>query len=300
MELGDYHAGDTIRWKFATRNSSGVLTALASGSVAMYKNDTTTEFVTGITLTASFDGVTGMNHISVDTSSTTAYDAGSTFMAVLSAGTVNSVTVTGEPVGRFTLGRYLKPATAGRQAVVDASGQVTIGALPTNFSALSITAGGAVTIGALPTNFSALSITAGGAVTIGALPTNFSALSITAAGRVTIGPLPTNFDALAITTTGAVTVGTNNDKTGYALTAAQVTSIGDTLLDRDMSAVADNGSASRRTPLQALRFLRNKWALAGTTGADLSVYKEDDSTASWTGIMSATASATPVTGMDPA
>lgn len=276
MDLGDYHAGDTIYWKFATRNSSGVMTALASASVAIYKGNSTTEFVNGVTLTASFDGITGLNHVAVDTSSTTAYDAGSQFMAVLSAGTVNSVTVTGEVIGRFTLGRLLKPATAGRQAVVDASGQVTIGALPTNFSALSITAGGAVTIGALPTNFSALSITAGGAVTIGQLPGNFT--------------------ALAITTTGAVTVGTNNDKTGYTLTAAQHTSIADAFLDRDMSTGTDSGSASVRTARQALRFLRNKWAINDVT---MVVYKEDDTTPSWTSVMTATASATPITASDP-
>ena len=72
----------------------------------------------------------------------------------------------------------------------------------------------------------------------------------------------------------------------------------DALLNRDMSLGTDSGSATVRTPRQALRFLRNKWTLA-TTGA-LTVYKEDDSTSSWTATATGDSSATPITGIDPA
>jgi hypothetical protein len=68
----------------------------------------------------------------------------------------------------------------------------------------------------------------------------------------------------------------------------------DALLNRDMSAVSDTNS---RTPLNALRFLRNKWSVAGTT---LTVTKEDDSDAAWTATLTADASANPVVGSDPA
>ena len=71
----------------------------------------------------------------------------------------------------------------------------------------------------------------------------------------------------------------------------------DALLNRDMSTGTDSGSATVRTVRQALRFLRNKWTLAGTT---LSVKKEDDITDSWTGIVTTTAGADPITGSDPA
>ncbi|MBP6514028.1 MAG: hypothetical protein KA224_02540, partial [Steroidobacteraceae bacterium] len=68
----------------------------------------------------------------------------------------------------------------------------------------------------------------------------------------------------------------------------------DALLDRDLSAVNDSNA---RSPLNALRFLRNKWSISGAT---LTVRKEDDTTAAWTATVSTTAGADPVTGNDPA
>lgn len=68
----------------------------------------------------------------------------------------------------------------------------------------------------------------------------------------------------------------------------------DALLNRDMSAVSDTNA---RSPLNALRFLRNKWSISGAT---LTVTKENDSTSAWTATVSTTAGADPVTGNDPA
>jgi hypothetical protein len=68
----------------------------------------------------------------------------------------------------------------------------------------------------------------------------------------------------------------------------------DALLNRDMSAVSDTNS---RSPLNALRFLRNKWSIAGT---DLTVTKENDSTAAWTATVTAAPGADPISGSDPA
>lgn len=79
--------------------------------------------------------------------------------------------------------------------------------------------------------------------------------------------------------------------------ATALAAAADALLNRDMSTGTDSGSPTVRTVRQALRFLRNKWSIAGTT---LTVTKEDDSTASWTGTVSTDASAEPVTGNDPA
>ena len=68
----------------------------------------------------------------------------------------------------------------------------------------------------------------------------------------------------------------------------------DALLNRDMSAISDGNA---RSPLNALRFLRNKWSISGTT---LTVTKEDDSTSAWTSTVTEDASANPITGNDPA
>jgi hypothetical protein len=81
------------------------------------------------------------------------------------------------------------------------------------------------------------------------------------------------------------------------LTSGERTAVADALLDRDMSTGTDSGSATVRTVRQALRFLRNKWSLSGTT---LTVTKEDDSTASWTATVTTNAAAEPITASDPA
>jgi hypothetical protein len=71
----------------------------------------------------------------------------------------------------------------------------------------------------------------------------------------------------------------------------------DALLDRDMAAGLDSGSSTVRTVRQALRILRNKWSISGSTQ---SIKKEDDSTESWSQVLTTTPGADPVTGTDPA
>jgi hypothetical protein len=41
--------------------------------------------------------------------------------------------------------------------------------------------------------------------------------------------------------------------------------VADAILNRDMSTGTDSGSTTVRTVRQALRFLRNKWSISGTT-----------------------------------
>lgn len=77
------------------------------------------------------------------------------------------------------------------------------------------------------------------------------------------------------------------------LAADAVTEIVDGLLKRDMSAVTGE---SARSPLNALRQLRNKVAI--DTGV-LTVYKEDDTTAAWTADVVGTTGTDPVTSVDP-
>jgi hypothetical protein len=83
------------------------------------------------------------------------------------------------------------------------------------------------------------------------------------------------------------------------INAAISKAVADVLLLRDMSKVEageDNG-ASARTPLDAFRFIRNKWIAAGST---LSVKKENDSTEAWAATLTHDAAAEPITSVDPA
>lgn len=83
---------------------------------------------------------------------------------------------------------------------------------------------------------------------------------------------------------------------GLSAISPTAVEIADALLDRDMSTGTDSGSATVRTVRQALRFLRNKWSVSGTT---LTVTKENDTTASWTAQVTGTAGADPITASDP-
>lgn len=85
--------------------------------------------------------------------------------------------------------------------------------------------------------------------------------------------------------------------TAAAIAADAGSEIADAVLNRDMSTGTDSGSPTIRTMRQALRFLRNKWSVSGGT---LTVYKEDDTTTSWTGAVTSDAGANPIISNDPA
>ncbi len=80
------------------------------------------------------------------------------------------------------------------------------------------------------------------------------------------------------------------------LTTTERDAISDALLNRNMATGTDSGSPTVRTPRQALRALRNKVAITGST---IVVNKEDDTTPSWSGTVTFDASAVPVTAVDP-
>ena len=98
-------------------------------------------------------------------------------------------------------------------------------------------------------------------------------------------------DAMKLSPTAGVPAAGSIDDQLDAIPTA--TENADTLLNRDMNAVSDTNS---RTLLNAIRFLRNKWSLSGTT---LTVTKEDDTTTAWDATVSTDAAADPVTGSDP-
>lgn len=119
------------------------------------------------------------------------------------------------------------------------------------------------------------------------------AASVTGAVGSVTGAVGSVTGAVGSVTSG-VTVTTNNDKTGYALTSGERTSIAEALLKLDFSTVT--GEAAR-SALNALRALRNKTSIAAGT---MTVTKEDDSTTAWTAAVTTDAAANPITVVDPA
>jgi hypothetical protein len=78
-----------------------------------------------------------------------------------------------------------------------------------------------------------------------------------------------------------------------ALAADAVTEIADEVLKRDWTLVT---GAAARSVLNALRLLRNKVSISGST---MTVTEEDDTTGAWTATVTTNASANPVTAVDP-
>jgi len=101
-----YAAGSIIYRNFNTHKADGTPITLAGTPTArVYKDDGTTEDDSGITLTVDFDSKTGLHNVKIDTSQdATFYATGHDYSVVLSAGTVDGVSVVGYEIFKFRLG----------------------------------------------------------------------------------------------------------------------------------------------------------------------------------------------------
>ena len=133
--MTDYTVGDTVNYMFTTRRfSTGAPYALSGGVISAYEDNSTTQITAGITLSADFDTVTGLNHVAVVASGANGFESGKDYHLVITTGTVDSVSVVGEVVGRFTLGRSA--------AAVDlANGTDGLGAIKTDTAAILVDTG---------------------------------------------------------------------------------------------------------------------------------------------------------------
>jgi hypothetical protein len=130
-------------------------------------------------------------------------------------------------------------------------------------------------------------------------PANFADLAITVTtGRMTAGTIvdgaigSATFAAGAINADAVATGAIDAD----ALATDAVTEIADGVLDRNMATGTDSGTETVRTVRQAMRAARNKVAIAVGVAT---VYKEDDTTASWTAAIT-TSAGNPISTVDPA
>ena len=130
--LGDYAkptGAGTLEFKFSTfRPSTGAAFSLSSGAaVTIYKGGTGNTTGQSTTLTRDWNSITGLNHVSVDLSQAFFVD-GEVYEAVITTGTIDSVSVIGACVGRFTLRAQasLYPTDAGRTLDVSTTGEAGI------------------------------------------------------------------------------------------------------------------------------------------------------------------------------
>lgn len=125
----DYALESTFDHKFTSRAfATGIPTAIASGTVVIYEDNSTTEITAAETLTVSFDGIVGYNNLRVVATAANGFEAGKSYSAVLSVGTVGGVSVVGETVHSWTMERSsaVMPTTAGRTLDVTATGTAGI------------------------------------------------------------------------------------------------------------------------------------------------------------------------------
>ena len=122
---------------------------------------------------------------------------------------------------------------------------------------------------------------------VGAMAANVVTATSIAADAITDAKVASDVTIASVTgAVGSVTA-------GVTLTSGERTSIAEALLKLDLSTVT--GEAARSV-LNAVRFLRNKWSISGTT---LTVTKEDDTTSAWTSALTTSAVAEPITASDP-
>ena len=324
---GDFALGSTFDLKFTSRafTTGAPFTLAGTPVVSAYPDNSTTQLTAGITLTVDFDTVTGLNNVRVVATSGNGYAAGSNYDLVITTGTVNSVSVVGEVIGSFSLEARsaVRPTIPGRTLDISATGEAGIDwanvGSPTTALALTGTTiastqkvdletiktnpvvnAGTVTFPTTATLASTTNITAGTITTATNLTTNNdkTGYALSSAGVQAI------WDALtsALTTVGSVgkllvanidaTISSRLASASYT-TPPTATENADALLNRDMSAVTVTNA---RSPINALRWLRNKWTNSGGT---LTVYKEDDTTTAWTATTT-TAASDPVDSVDPA
>ena len=206
MSLGDFDTSTVVYGKFTTyRPSTGAPYTLAgTPALSVYKDNSTTQSTTGVTLTVDFDSVTGLHHFAIDTSADGAfYAAGSFFDVVVTTGTVDSISAVGTVVGRFTLRKNsaLKPTTAGRTLDVSAGGEAGLDWANIGSPTTAVNLSG--------TNIDTDQVVASVAGAVGSVTGNVGGNVAGSVASVTAG----------------VTVTTNNDKSGYSLSGAGITAI---------------------------------------------------------------------------
>lgn len=134
--MSDYTVGDTCYFLFTTRQfSTGAPFTLAGTPViSAYENDSVTQITSGVSLSVGHDSVTGLNLVTVVASGANGFESGKDYHLVITTGTVDSVSVVGEVVGRFTLQRSA--------AAVDlANGTDGLGAIKTDTAAILVDTG---------------------------------------------------------------------------------------------------------------------------------------------------------------
>ena len=105
--MRDITLEDTFYQLFTTRAFATGIPGTLGGTpvVSAYENDSLTQITAGITLGVDHDTVTGLNLLTVVATAANGYENGKDYALVITTGTVDSVSVVGEVVAEFSIGR---------------------------------------------------------------------------------------------------------------------------------------------------------------------------------------------------
>lgn len=196
-------------------------------------------------------------------------------------------------VAQGTIGSLPTANAAGAVTVAtnnDKTGYSLTQTFPTNFSTLAITAGGATTVGTNndKTGYSlATSQTFSTTGSVGSVTGNVNgSVGSIATGGITTG----SFAAGAINAAAIATDAIGSDE----LAATATAEIADAILARNLDSSGNEASTTSngRTVRNALRILRNK--VDATTGTQVDVYNEADTTVIWSQPITTSVSADPI------
>lgn len=112
MYLGDFPEDAEFHFSFSTRDASGAsITFAGSPTLAVYKDDGTTESTAGITLSVDHDSRTGFHNVQIDLSADAFYAVGEDYAVVVTAGTVDGNSVVGAVLANFSIENRTTPPT---------------------------------------------------------------------------------------------------------------------------------------------------------------------------------------------
>ena len=103
--LGNRDLESTFYHRFTSRQFSTGAPFLLGGSpvLSVYEENNLTQITAGVSVSADYDSVTGLNQATIVATAANGYEAGKSYDIVITVGTVDSVSVVGEVVGTFRI-----------------------------------------------------------------------------------------------------------------------------------------------------------------------------------------------------
>jgi hypothetical protein len=123
--LGDFLDNQTVHFMWSSNGANGAsITRATNGTVSVYKDNGTTQTTTGVTDTEDFDALTGI-HVCTIATTDAFYATGSNYTVVLSAATIDGLTVNAVLAHFSIQNRCVASVTGAVGSVTGAVGSVT-------------------------------------------------------------------------------------------------------------------------------------------------------------------------------